>query len=294
MKNYSIPIHRLAEDAIRPLAKAASDQEVSLQILADPELAYWFTPYPEPTHIVLTKLVQNLIDICPKGEMTLMIQTADGMSDTIRMEVQMDMLEHNYEDEADFSLAILGTDDISTEVNLLGIDCPSTKQYVLGYHIAIPLIKEEHKTGLLNQHANRVTPKQHENISILVVDDNEVNRMVANKFLTRWGMRAEHAINGQVAVNKVRLYSYDLILMDLEMPVMDGFQAAEAIRLLEEGSTSSPTPIIALSAITMLEARDHALKCGMNDYLTKPLDPPQLYNKIMHYVDTNSMMAATA
>ncbi|HAA11541.1 MAG TPA: hypothetical protein DCE41_07515 [Cytophagales bacterium] len=293
MNKYTKPIHRLAEESLKPLLADASKRGISLQILADPELAFWFTPYPEPTHELISRLGQQLVNICPQGTLTFMLQTPKNANDTIRLEIQIDAdSEASTGGEAEFSLAILETDDISMDISLLGIDCPQTDQYVLGYDISVPLIKEEQKTGLLNQHANVITTEVNHNLNVLVVDDNEVNRMVVTKFLTRWGMRVDQAQNGELAVNRVRESNYDLILMDLEMPIMDGYQASYQIRKIEEGSRQEESiPIIALTAFTMVEARERAYASGMNDFITKPLDPPQLYSKILLHVQKNNIKA---
>lgn len=293
MNKYTKPIHRLAEESLKPLMADATSRGLSLQILADPELAFWFTPYPEPTHELIYRLGQQLVNICPKGNMTFMLQTPKNAHDTIRLEIQIDVDTSSPNGgEAEFSLAILETDDISMDISLLGIDCPQTDQYVLGYDISVPLIKEEQKTGLLNQHANVVATEENHNYNVLVVDDNEVNRMVVTKFLTRWGMRVDQAQNGELAVKRVKVVDYDLILMDLEMPIMDGYQASSQIRMLEEEAPQKgSTPIIALTAFTMVEARERAYASGMNDFITKPLDPPQLYSKIMHHVNKGDIQA---
>ena len=113
---------------------------------------------------------------------------------------------------------------------------------------------------------------------ILLVEDNEVNVMVATKFLVKWGAEVEVAKNGQDAVDRLRTEKYAVILMDLQMPVMDGFTAARKIR--EMGVN---IPIIALTASVLLEDRDKIYEAGMDDFVMKPFDPMQLQNKILHY-----------
>ena len=113
---------------------------------------------------------------------------------------------------------------------------------------------------------------------ILLVEDNEVNVMVATKFLVKWGAEVEVAKNGQDAVDRLRTEKYAVILMDLQMPVMDGFTATRKIR--EMGVN---IPIIALTASVLLEDRDKIYEAGMDDFVMKPFDPMQLQNKILHY-----------
>ena len=113
---------------------------------------------------------------------------------------------------------------------------------------------------------------------ILLVEDNEVNVMVATKFLTKWGAQVEVAKNGQEAVDKLKTDEYSVVLMDLQMPVMDGFTASRKIR--EMGVN---IPIIALTASVLLEDRQMIYETGMNDFVMKPFDPLQLKKKLVHY-----------
>lgn len=114
---------------------------------------------------------------------------------------------------------------------------------------------------------------------ILLVEDNKMNVMVATKFLSRWGVRWEVAENGQIAVEKVSQNKYDLVLMDLQMPVMDGYNASRKIRETDKG-----TPIVALTASALINIQDSVIEAGMNDFVTKPFDPKELKRKILKHI----------
>lgn len=296
MKKHAKPIHWIAQEALAPIKEAGRAKSVEIELLADPELAVWYAPYPEVFMDQLRLLSNQLLNLCPKGKLTFMLQASGVNKDTVRTDVQMNMEEEDLGSEADFSLAVLATDEISTDINLLGIDCPEPKEYVLGYAISVPLIKGEKKTGLLNQHANQIEQETQQNLSVLLVDDNEVNRLVVSKFLRRWGMQVDQAFDGLMAIDQFRMGKYDLVLMDLEMPNMDGYQASKAIRALEMGGQPQEdqvhTPIIALTAYTMVEAKEKAFASGMNDFVTKPLDPPQLYHKIINHTSNTGKVIA--
>jgi len=109
---------------------------------------------------------------------------------------------------------------------------------------------------------------------ILLVEDNEVNRTVAVRMLERLGYAVETAENGQDALAAHDRRAFDAILMDCQMPEMDGFECASAIRSAD--SPGRTTPIIALTANTSNEDRDRCLASGMNAFLTKPIDIEQL------------------
>ncbi len=116
--------------------------------------------------------------------------------------------------------------------------------------------------------------------SILIVDDNQLNILVAQKFLNNWSIKHDKAYNGLEAVNKVAENNYDLILMDLSMPEMDGFESTIEIR--RRGYTK--LPIIALTASALLDDREKIYRSGMNDLLNKPFNPLHLYEKLVHYL----------
>lgn len=114
---------------------------------------------------------------------------------------------------------------------------------------------------------------------ILLVEDNQMNIMVAEKFLKKWELIVEVAHNGQEGVEKMESNSYDLVLMDLQMPIMDGYKASRKIRTFDK-----KTPIVALTASALLKVRQEVLAAGMNDYITKPFDPSELKRKIAAYI----------
>jgi CheY-like chemotaxis protein len=116
---------------------------------------------------------------------------------------------------------------------------------------------------------------------ILVVDDNKMNLMIASKFLKKWQVEVDEAISGEIAIEMVKSNSYDLIIMDLQMPVLDGFQTTRIIR-----KTNPDIPVIALTADAMPETHNKALAAGMCNYLTKPFVPDTLYEKISGYYVT--------
>ncbi|HBC09072.1 MAG TPA: hypothetical protein DC046_16045, partial [Rhodospirillaceae bacterium] len=109
---------------------------------------------------------------------------------------------------------------------------------------------------------------------VLVVEDNEINQQVAQEILGHAGVVAEIASNGKVAVEMVSATSYDAVFMDLQMPVMDGY---EATRIIRADARHKDLPIIAMTAHAMSSERDKCLATGMNDHLTKPIDPNRLY-----------------
>ncbi len=115
-------------------------------------------------------------------------------------------------------------------------------------------------------------------LDVLLVEDNQINVMVASKFLNKWGASVTVAANGIEAIEAISTRNFHVVLMDLQMPVMDGFEAAEEIR-----KKNNLTPIIALTASALPEEQKKIRNSGMNDYIIKPFDPGELLKKLRHY-----------
>lgn len=116
-------------------------------------------------------------------------------------------------------------------------------------------------------------------LKILLVEDNDVNRLYAESILRRWHCDADTAENGFVAIEKVKGNKYDVILMDVQMPVMDGYEATRAIRMMP--GDMAAVPIVALTANATKADIDKCMVAGMNDFLSKPFTPEDLYNKLI-------------
>jgi CheY-like chemotaxis protein len=114
-------------------------------------------------------------------------------------------------------------------------------------------------------------------LHILLAEDNPINTKLAVGFIQLKNWKVDCAINGIDAVARFQEKSYDLILMDIQMPEMDGMEATRKIREIEAISRLKPVPVVALSAHAMKGDIDKALSCGMDDYITKPFKPNELY-----------------
>ncbi len=119
---------------------------------------------------------------------------------------------------------------------------------------------------------------------VLLVEDNRVNRTIAIRLLEKMGVEAEVAENGQAALDIVENESFDLILMDCQMPVMDGFDATVSIRERELGS-GRRVPIVALTASARESDRERCLAVGMDDFLSKPLTVDELRASVVKWLD---------
>ena len=145
---------------------------------------------------------------------------------------------------------------------------PEKKQQITIDH-AINVLSSEYQDTQLNGH-------------VLLVEDNEINQEVAGELLNQLGITVDIASNGEVAVNKAQNNAYDLILMDIQMPIMGGYQATQYIRKF-----NATVPIVALTAAAMIEDKQKAIDTGMNDHLSKPINKQQLINVLQQWLKPN-------
>jgi CheY-like chemotaxis protein/HPt (histidine-containing phosphotransfer) domain-containing protein len=118
-------------------------------------------------------------------------------------------------------------------------------------------------------------------LRILLVEDNEINRQVAKEILEGADLKVSLAYDGREAVNSVKENEYDAVLMDVQMPLMDGYEATRAIR---SDLRFKDLPIIAMTAHAMAGDREKSLEAGMNDHVSKPIDPEALYRTLEKWV----------
>jgi len=141
-------------------------------------------------------------------------------------------------------------------------------------------VQVEDPLSALNEYTPEEVPA--ENLNVLLAEDNLINQVYARNVLDRMGATVTVANNGQEALDLVQKHDFDLVLMDCQMPTMDGYEATRAIRKL--GNEYATLPVIALTAFAMAEDRDICIAAGMDDYVTKPVDRNILVKTIGKWV----------
>jgi PAS domain S-box-containing protein len=132
------------------------------------------------------------------------------------------------------------------------------------------------------------SPRQLPGARVLMVEDNAVNMMIAVALLERWGVTVTQAADGREAVAAVQAAAasgkpFHAVLMDVQMPVMSGHEATRMLRAREAAQGAKALPIIALTAAALVSERDEALRAGMNDFLTKPVDAEKLFSTLRRW-----------
>ncbi|PJJ84791.1 PAS domain-containing hybrid sensor histidine kinase/response regulator [Mucilaginibacter auburnensis] len=290
-------LRQLAQKTIHIFSARAAEKNLQLELLADDGIPDNLMGDQQRLSQILNNLISNAIKFTDSGKITLQLQliikgdagvtvkfvvadTGIGISPEHQSVifdpfVQDPVINQPVHMGTGLGLAItkrlvnLHKSDISV-VSDTGKGAQFT--FVITFALAHTEITEEKKNvgvqdvGALN------------GMQVLVVDDNKMNLLIASKFLKKWHINVDSANNGEEAVSIAAQKRYDLIIMDLQMPFMNGFEATEKIREFD-----IEVPIIALTADAMPDTYDKAISSGMNDYLTKPFVPDVLFNKISTY-----------
>lgn len=152
-------------------------------------------------------------------------------------------------------------------------------------HDCLALIIAQQSPSKVNQASQIITKhsiaeEQKRRIKILIAEDNEINSKLLLKLLEKNGYQAEAVFNGEDALKALELLPYDIILMDLQMPIVDGFTAAKKIRDPNSKVINHNVPIIGISAHALKGIKEKCLDVGMNDYITKPIQPEKFFEKL--------------
>lgn len=141
-----------------------------------------------------------------------------------------------------------------------------------------------------SQHVANSMAIKTQDVRVLLVEDNDINRLYAKSILQTWKCNTDIAENGLIAIEKLKNNSYDVILMDVQMPVMDGYEATKAIRRMPH--PTGITPIVALTANATKIDVEKCLAAGMNDYLSKPFTPEDLHQMLFEKLKIVPMSAS--
>ncbi len=154
----------------------------------------------------------------------------------------------------------------------------STQGVGSSFHFTVNLSIPLQQAPLATSPAASLVPRKARTpLRILVAEDNFINQTLVVRWLTKWGHTVATASDGKAAFESMRENHYDLILMDVQMPEMDGCEATRAIRAFEASTAGKHTRIVALTAHAMKNDQEACLQAGMDDYLTKPIDPDALF-----------------
>ena len=184
------------------------------------------------------------------------------------------------------SAGIKGDAQRASEVGIVGyLSKPIARDELLQALGRVLNLQSDLPQALVTSHSIRESQVL---LNVLLVEDHAINQKLAVTLLERWGHHVDVASNGQIALDKAANQQFDVILMDMMMPVMDGLEATRHIRAAETGRR---TPIIAMTANAMEADRERCLAAGMDDYISKPIKAPELQQLLQHYAAGHALAA---
>lgn len=247
---------------------------------------------------IITNLISNAVKFTKNGSITIELSQRRRTTSHVTIDVSVTdtgigipldkqamifdkFTQANSETTRQFGGTGLGLVITRSLLQLHGSDIHLTSEEGKGstFYFTLDLeIGTELRTKVNEAHTELLNENTLKGVKVLLVEDYPMNIKVATKFLERWQIIIDVAENGQIALDKYEKGKYDVILMDIQMPVLDGYTATARIR-----ETDTDTPIIALTASATLNNQDRAFLVGMNDYVTKPFNPNELFQKIAKY-----------
>jgi signal transduction histidine kinase/ActR/RegA family two-component response regulator len=290
---------------------SARDKGLTFTVTHGPSLPHWVQADPTRLKQILFNLLSNGIKFTEKGRVTLSVDlegspgtvaplritvTDTGIGMTDQAVGRLFQRFYQVESGADrrFGGAGLGLDISRTLARLMGGDLTVSSRPGVGstFTLTLPLPVCDGPTTLptpaVRDHgaesAAVTSPSHADNtpVRVLVAEDHPVNRKVMAALLGKLNCDVTFCENGQEAVNAVATQTFDLVFMDIHMPVMDGLAATRLIR--QSGVDPQTLPIIALTADVMNEARENAMQAGVNEFLTKPIRLPELQQAMAHWL----------
>ncbi|MDN3547479.1 ATP-binding protein [Mucilaginibacter aquaedulcis] len=261
--------------------------------------------FGDPTRLtqIIFNLINNAVKFTERGSINVMVTCLEDRHNTITVNflvkdtgigIDEEKLNSIFEPFTQESLATtrkysgtgLGLAIVKRLLNMQGLKINLSSKVGVGsvfsFNMEFPVSTETviENAGLQAENAEGVGLKF---LKLLIAEDNMVNVMLMKKLLSKWEITPTIAENGERAVEFMQYGNFDIILMDLQMPVMNGFDAANEIRKMADPKKSR-IPIIALTASAMADIRDRISEAGMNDYVSKPFKPDELIEKIQTYV----------
>lgn len=299
LENIFTNIADLVQQTANTFELACHQKQLQLQVEIDPEFkALQILIDPGRLRQVLVNLLGNAIKFTFSGTIRVVLRLQRKSTDEVDVElVVIDTGIGIPTDKQSMIFQAFRQADGSTMRRFggsgLGLAIVQKLSELMGGHIHLVSAPGKgssfsivfHTTARVNQptatvqRAIAVLPQA----KILVVEDNHVNQLVIENMLKSLGMDVATAANGREAVSRVHSENFDLILMDCQMPEMDGYQATAEIRQLQT-TDKGKTPIIALTANAMAEDRERCINAGMNDYLSKPVSLLMIREKLAQWL----------
>ena len=292
-----VNLHNLCNDIINSLQINAQKQKNQLSLHFDTEIPDVVFADQTRLYQVLMNLLGNAIKFTHNGKVDLILEKRTGTADQV--EIYFEVTDTGIGIPADKKEYIFETftqarADISRKYGGTGLGLAITKKLLKLYDAEISVESTEGKGtsfSFIISFDTTSKKEQQEKVDalffmgkrVLVVDDNEINILIAKRMLSKWGLEIDSAINGPKAIEAIIAKKYDLVLMDINMPGITGFETTVIIREMEEEYYKN-LPIVALTASTLLADESKFAASGMNGHLLKPFKPSEIKKALIKYL----------
>ena len=287
----------------------AHEKALTFSVILPPKLPRTLVGDPLRLEQVLGNLISNAIKFTEQGEVTLETRLISVDESSARIEfsirdsgIGMGERELNEVFEAftqadgsttrKYGGSGLGLAICQRLVTLMGgeitVESAPDAGSRFDFQLELPLARPDEVAEYAPSPADEPPPPLFERRRVLLVEDNRTNQQVARELLEGVGLEVALAENGAVALNVLEHDAFDLVLMDIQMPEMDGYRATEAIR---HQSRFADLPIIAMTAHALSGDRERCLRAGMNDHIAKPIEPRLLYQTLSHWLPVDGETA---
>jgi PAS domain S-box-containing protein len=302
LDSVDFDVHALVAEIEGLVGPRVREKRLNFQVRLGSEVPRWLQGAKQRIRQVLLNFVSNAIKFTHRGVVVIQVTVVpDAAGDLcVRFEVQdsgigiapadqLELFQPFKQVDSSNSRQYGGTGlglSISKRLVLLmsgQIGVSSTPNQGSTFWFELPLnavAMAAHAPAAVPVDSAEASTTERTGLSVLLVEDNVVNQTLARALLKRMGHTVTSVNNGQEAVHAVAAQAFDIVLMDCQMPVMDGFEATRRIRAGEAGQAQAGVPIVAMTANAMVGDRELCLECGMNDYVTKPIQVPLLKEAI--------------
>ena len=293
--------------SIYQLFKISADSK-GIELIYEPDLNIIFSTYGDSVRLnqILTNLVGNAIKFTEKGKVVLRYKQIASTSKNCTIEFCIEdtgigiasgeqgkifegFSQANKSISSNFGGTGLGLAISKKLIELQGGKLSMKSQLGVGSEFTFYLTFETIAYDSLSIKPNQSLNVKSDNLNgmkVLMAEDNNINVLVLRRFLEKWGVNYEVAANGKIAVQKIKETEFDLILMDIHMPEMDGEEATKIIRA-DANEKIKSIPIIALTANASVEIQHKLLANGFTNYISKPFNPDNLFKLLKKYYFQN-------
>lgn len=301
LEKISFDLHNLLNSVLESFRFTAEKKEVSLKLKTGDELPRKVVGDPNRLTQILNNLVSNAVKFTDEGKVVVSVEKKEQSQDQVTLlfavedtgigiasQKQEDIFESFTQERSDTSRMFGGTGlGLSISKKLVALQngdmhLESEKGKGSTFYFELSFGIDEKSDDQKMNFSEQGKAVSLEGATVLLAEDNAINQKVMLRFLDKWKINPIVVEDGEEVLNALRNNKVHLVLMDLQMPKMDGYEATRKIRQLDD--KKSEVPIVALTAAALTEVRDKVFDAGMDDYLTKPFNPSEMQKKLEYYI----------